>query len=143
MAEKVWPTPVTADSGEKTTLVTHQHASLMREAVFWATPSVASATGGQANRGQDRQDELLLAGQARDVCSRLDPTTSTDGPDTSASGLTLNPRFVEALMGWPTGWTDFACSETALFRFRRRMRSALSQLASPPAAPPAQPSLFG
>lgn len=54
----------------------------------------------------------------------------------------LNPAFVEWLMGWPTGWTAFACSETELSRFKLRMRFALSQLTSH-AAPPAQLSLFG
>lgn len=59
----------------------------------------------------------------------------------------LNPLFVEWLMGWPPGWTllawtDFACSGTELCRFKQRMRSALSQLASPAAAPPAQLGLF-
>lgn len=54
----------------------------------------------------------------------------------------LNPGFVEWLMGWPTGWTASACSATELSRFKRHMRSALSQLTSH-AAPPAQLSLFG
>jgi len=60
----------------------------------------------------------------------------------------LNPLFVEWLMGWPPGWTllawtDFGCSETALSAWKQRMRSALSSLGSPPEAPPAQISLFG
>lgn len=37
------------------------------------------------------------------------------GSDTSAElRRTLNPLFVEALMGWPTGWTGFASVATAL-----------------------------
>lgn len=55
----------------------------------------------------------------------------------------LNPRFVGDLMGWPPGLTSFECSETASSIWRERSRSALLQLASPPAAPPAQLSLFG
>lgn len=59
----------------------------------------------------------------------------------------LNPLFVEWLMGWPPGWTllawtDFACSATALSAWKQRMRFALSQLASPQEAPPAQLGLF-
>ena len=63
----------------------------------------------------------------------------------------LNPIFVEWLMGWPPGWTmtargaapnGSACSETALSRYRQLMRSALSSLASPPAASPAQTDVF-
>jgi hypothetical protein len=60
----------------------------------------------------------------------------------------LNPLFVEWLMGWPPGWTllawsDFACSATELSRFKQRMRSALSAIALPAEAPPAQLALFG
>jgi hypothetical protein len=109
---------------------------------LWQTPSVACATGGQANRGQDRQDELLLAGQARQVCSPLDQTTPTDGPSPSLKPRTLNPLFVEWLMGWPLGWTSYECSATAFSHYRALMRSALSQL-NLPTAPPAQLSLFG
>jgi len=36
------------------------------------------------------------------------------GRDTSEPRRTLNPAFVEALMGWPTGWTGFASVATAL-----------------------------
>ncbi|WP_246410867.1 hypothetical protein [Phyllobacterium trifolii] len=60
----------------------------------------------------------------------------------------LNPLFVEWLMGWPQGWTllawtDFACSAMELSHWKQRMRFALSQLASPKEAPPAQLALFG
>ena len=41
---------------------------------------------------------------------------------------TLNPLFVEALMGWPTGWTGFASVATAWSRWLQRMRCELSQL---------------
>jgi hypothetical protein len=54
----------------------------------------------------------------------------------------LNPAFVEWMMGWPIGSTASACSATALSLFKQRMRFALSQLASPAAAPPAQLALF-
>jgi len=40
--------------------------------------------------------------------------TPMAGNDTSDVRRTLNPLFVEALMGWPTGWTGFASVETAL-----------------------------
>jgi len=40
----------------------------------------------------------------------------------------LNPLFVEALMGWPTGWTGFASVATAWSPWLQRMRFELSQL---------------
>jgi hypothetical protein len=36
----------------------------------------------------------------------LDQETPSDGAGTLRATLVLNPRFVEALMGWPDGWTD-------------------------------------
>lgn len=81
------------------------------------------------------------------------PETPTVGEASSHVRRTLNPLFVEWLMGWPPGWTFLAlmppassglgCSETALCRFKADMRSALFSLGLPPEAPPAQTSLFG
>lgn len=137
-----WATPVAADSGEKVTLATHQDRCLLREARMWNTPSVASSTGGQRNRGGDRQDELLLAGEALDLSTRLARMTSQGGSNTSPTDLTLNPQFVEALMVWPTGWSASECSETEFTLWKARMRSELLRIGLPPAAPPAQRDLF-
>lgn len=108
----------------------------------WSTPAVADVQGGRKARSGNRSTELLLNGQAPALSGHLDPTTSTAGETSSPSGRKLNPRFVEMLMGWPPGWTNFACSETALSRWKQRMRSELSQFAYRPAPPP-QPDLFG
>jgi hypothetical protein len=69
--------------------------------------------------------------------------TAPDGPTSSPERRSLNPLFVEWLMGWPTGWTASECSGTASSRFKARMRSALSRQPWPTAAAPAQLSLFG
>jgi hypothetical protein len=69
--------------------------------------------------------------------------TAPDGPTSSPERRSLNPLFVEWLMGWPTGWTASECSATASSRFKARMRSALSRQPWPTAAAPAQLSLFG
>lgn len=58
--------------------------------LLWPTPTVACATGGQTCRGGDRKDELLLAGMV-------------GGP--------LNADWVEALVGFPPGWTTLAEAE--------------------------------
>ncbi len=52
-------------------------------------------------------------------------TTSMAGPDTSDQRRTLNPLFVEALMGWPTGWTGSASVAMAWSLWLPRMRSEL------------------
>lgn len=58
--------------------------------------------------------------------SHLGPTTSKDGPPTSRPSLVLNPRFVEALMGWPIGWTRFDSLAEGWFLSRRRWRGKAS-----------------
>lgn len=74
VAAKAWPTPVAADSGEKVTMVTHQGACLMREAVNWSTPSVADVTGGRKARSGDRSGELLNNSLAPYLTNNVYPT---------------------------------------------------------------------
>ncbi|MQW32791.1 hypothetical protein [Sinorhizobium meliloti] len=85
---------------------------------------------------------------ARNLYSRLGQVTVKTGKPHSKERRSLNPLFVEWLMGWPAGWTllawtDFACSETVLSAWKQRMRSALLSLGLPQEAPPAQLALFG
>jgi hypothetical protein len=121
--------------------------NLEDQVVAWATPSIADTMGSRMTRSGDRSNELLLNGQSALLSSRLALTTVKTGEPCSSERRSLNPLFVEWLMGWPRGWTllvstDFGCSATGLSRFKRDMRSALSQLALHD-APPAQASLFG
>ena len=121
---------------------------------LWQTPAVGMISGGQTSRSGNRKDEMLINGQA-DQTSRLArpvPETSTDGVASSTPRRSLNPLFVEWLMNWPTGWTalaistpaptGFACSETELSHWKRRMRFELSALALAEEAPSVQPSLL-
>lgn len=114
----------------------------------WSTPSVADTTGSRKTRSGARSDEPLLNGQAEIASLRSilpDHPISTVGEESSHIRRTLNPLFVEWLMGWPPGWTSLAltppasngcaCSATALCRFKLHMRSALSQLGLPGDAP--------
>lgn len=122
---------------------------LPAQTVQWATPSVADTTGGRMARSGERSNEPLLKGQSERLSSSLqDRIIYPVGQTSSHPRRSLNPLFVEWLMGWPPGWTllawtDFACSATALCLYKQRMRFALSQLGSPTAAPPAQLALFG
>lgn len=123
--------------------------NLQDQVALWSTPSIADVDGGRMSRSGARSDELLMKGQAAAaLSSRLVPMTYQVGGIPSKERRSLNPLFVEWLMGWPPGWTllawtDLGCSGMALCLWRQRMRSALSQLASPSAAPPAQLALFG
>lgn len=152
--EQIWSAPRASDAekGGPNQSFGAGGVPLPAQSVQWSTPSVADVQGGRKSRSGDRNSELLMNGQADDLCSLLAPTTSTDGEVHSKQRRSLNPLFVEWLMGWPPGWTllsagpeltAFACSETALCVWRQRMRSALLQLGLPREAPPAQLALFG
>lgn len=127
----------------------HGMKILTDQADQWATPTASE----NANRttqiapSHGKTHGLVLAGQASDFSRQL-PATTEDGSTPSKERRSLNPLFVEWLMGWPPGWTllawtDFGCSETELCRYRQLMRSALLRLPLPAAVPLRQLSLFG
>lgn len=106
---------------------------------FWQSPTTRDAKG-QSGRGnrikRGNGDRLHVA----NLCDQLE---DMDRPD-----LIRSVSFRETLMGWPPAFCDIAttpsaCVATVFTRWRLEMRSALSQLASPTAAPPAQLALFG
>lgn len=146
--EQLWSTPRASD-GEKGGPNQSFGAGgvpLPAQAHQWMTPRSHEVGNYQYSRGDKTKPVETLTGQA--ISSRLAQVTVKTGKPHSKERRSLNPLFVEWLMGWPPGWTllawtDFACSATELSRFKQRMRSALSQLASPAEAPPAQLALFG
>lgn len=78
----------------------------------------------------------LLGRQVLRASGLQDQTTSKDGAKSSKSGRTLNPRFVEWLMGWPIGWTDFGSAETASSRLKPHSPSPTSGTNSSPSEEP-------
>lgn len=172
--EQLWSTPRASDAekGGPNQAFGAGGIPLPAQASQWSTPRVASErTSSIALERPDSVSSLSIAQQAEMVMGEIpreiylvsektqrrlgfDPsslpaqTTETDGEKSSPDRRSLNPLFVEWLMGWPPGWTlaawtDFACSEMALSHFKQRMRSALLQLGLPREAPPAQLALFG
>jgi hypothetical protein len=97
-AVKNWPTP-TATLGTKGGRVTPQKSregGTLIEAVSsrtWRTPNTVDAKGGTRRPGTDSQVQL---------CHQV--------------GGSLNPMWVEWLMGWPLGWTDLKPLATDKFR---------------------------
>lgn len=119
--------------------------SLNRQAAKWSTAATHETGDYQYSRGDHSKPVPTLTGQA--FFHQAHPIYTVGGIP-SKTRRSLNPLFVEWLMGWPPGWTllawtDFACSATELSLWKLRMRFALSQLASPQAAPSAQLGLFG
>jgi hypothetical protein len=147
-----WATPIVQDSKQSghAPTGTGQVEKLSFQAAQWPTPtSLSFGESHQQGNSKSMNETLrLVSGLA---ASRPDPGTATAGPPSSPARRSLNPLFVEWLMGWPPGWTlislpeltGSACSATASCRYRQDMQSALLQLALPPAAPPVQSDLFG
>ena len=64
----------------------------------------------------------------RSLLGRQAPRWTGQESQSDSGPRRLNPEFVEWLMGWPVGWTDFAPVATEWYRWRRRMLSELSRL---------------
>ena len=130
-AKQTWGTPSCRDHKDTGANTNHQRNAdrkllgaqvMVSEQHQWPTPSKACADGGQTCRGGKRSGELLLSGaakayatpraedsrcagrrQSRETSDTLYAQTVTD---TNATPGSLNPTWVEWLMGWPVGWTD-------------------------------------
>jgi len=89
----------------------------------WQTPRANENGDWQSSRGSVMQ---TLTVQGRSF--HRDLATETDGQASSQQTRRLNPLFVEWLMGWPLGWTDFTVSVTESFHlWRQRHSCALQQ----------------
>jgi hypothetical protein len=87
--------------------------NLNDEAALWATPAARDWKSGQTSAATMARNSRPLNEQAVNSSSLPAPVTKSPGRDISNSAPTLNPRFVEALMGWPSGWTGFDFAATA------------------------------
>ncbi|MFD1059686.1 toll/interleukin-1 receptor domain-containing protein, partial [Paracoccus fistulariae] len=110
-----WPTPLATD-GAKPSAGSRKSADLTHAAGMWMTPTARDHKDGATTLANTPVNGLL----GRQVL-----TTPRAGSDTSDQRRTLNPLFVEALMGWPTGWTGSASVAMAWSPWLRRMRSEL------------------
>lgn len=137
-----WPTPTLNGDYNRKGASPSSGDGLATAVNQWPTPtSLSYADSHQPGNSYSYNETVRLASFLPD------PATYPVGGISSKERRSLNPLFVEWLMGWPPGWTllawtDFARSETALSAYRQRMRSALLQLGLPQAAPPAQIDLF-
>ena len=151
-----WTTPSAGDGHRGGIITDSMSGTSLTQQVnsLWRTPRSNEVGGYQYERGDKSKPTPTVTGQASNLASFLpDRPISTDGEESSHIRRSLNPQFVEWLMGWPPGWTllglmppastGSACSATALSAWKRRMRCALLSLALSDAAPPAQLSLLG
>jgi hypothetical protein len=146
VARSMWPTPRAERAGR--TVKTYPgtvsgtsharqanggHGDLEEEvartmARRWPTPTAGDgrSSGSRNLPGSKAKPGVSLT----DAATRGTSTVSRQAPTASGSGMVLNPRFVECLMGFPDGWTDvlhdprnFASSATPRSRSVRRSPS--------------------
>ncbi|HYN64855.1 MAG TPA: hypothetical protein VES36_09665, partial [Candidatus Limnocylindrales bacterium] len=113
----LWPTPM-ANDGCKPSAGKRKSADLTHVARMWMTPTARDHKDGATSLANTPVNGLL----GRQVLA-----TPMVGGDICNGRRTLNPAFVEALMGWPSGWTGFGFAATEWFRWLRRMRCELSR----------------
>jgi hypothetical protein len=117
----LWPTPVA--NGDRTTNYAQGGTSLGFAARNWPTTTVC---GNYNRKGASKRsgDGLATAVKfatptARDWRSGKASQATHDKnsrPLSEQIGGSLNPTWVEWLMGWPLGWTDLRPSGTGKFR---------------------------
>ncbi|SET74433.1 hypothetical protein SAMN04488119_108147 [Oceanicella actignis] len=115
---RLWPTPMASD-GHKPSAGKRKAADLTGVSRMWMTPTARDHKDGATSLANTPVNGLL----GRQVLA-----TPMAGGRSCDTPRTLNPLFVEALMGWPTGWTGFGYVATEWSRWSRRMRCELWQL---------------
>jgi hypothetical protein len=104
-----WPTPQSYSRGKSSNSAPGLTPLDIRARGMyrWATPNASDAAHGGGKRKTGTTTQA--------IASHRDRKQSTDG-------LVLNPQFVEALMGFPDGWTALDASEMPLSQRKRRSR---------------------
>lgn len=112
IAAKSWPTPAARDekSGDASAATLERNARPLNEVVkAWKTPNARDGENGIALRGEDHiwgyrgLDEHVVAFHQAHPSSINGPKSSKP----AQTSLQLSPRFVEWMMGFPIGWTEF------------------------------------
>lgn len=107
-AAAMWPTPVASDGKGQTS--SNRHTPSLPDRALWPTPTAGDAKasgsrnleGSQAHAGVSLTDAAITGGS---TSSRRARTRSRDG-------MVLNPLFVEAMQGFPSGWSEGGARKT-------------------------------
>lgn len=119
---KMWPTPRAEDS-EQTGGHRGSPDTLTSAARMWPTPKSEPSKPDFARAGREGSggDDLATAVarmfptptvQDAENCGGPSQSERNTPPLNAVAGGSLNPQFVEWLMGYPLGWTDCEVSET-------------------------------
>jgi hypothetical protein len=137
----MWPTPVAGDTGLRKAPYAQGGTALSLAAQKWPTPDAHMGSGGRTSKcqptgrrpsGAKQQTTLNNAvkwatPKARDWKAHGGNRHSMDLP--GEVGGSLNPTWVEWLMGWPLGWTDLKPLATAKCPSAPQPHGACSQVA--------------
>lgn len=119
MARRNWSTPTTdrATYAQRRGVI---YETLPGQAANWATPTTRDYKDG-SNPSSEVPTNGLLGRQA--------PRSEIVGSSICDCARTLNPQFVEALMGWPEHWSTARIgSASSVTEWFRRWRLWLSEL---------------
>ncbi len=95
---------------------------LAMAAIMWPTVTTQDAKNNAGPSQFERNTKPL------NVEATLHSSRQGQKETGTGSQKVLNPRFVEWLMGWPIGWTEFVRAEMVSCRWLPHMRGALSYL---------------
>jgi hypothetical protein len=106
VSSREWPTPCAADSDRASGTFARGNPTLDDAARdLWPTPTAtdakASGAAGYSTESGRHPGVTLTDATVRGAMS----TNSRPAPTRSPNGLVLSPRFVEAMQGFPDGWT--------------------------------------
>ena len=95
-AVKLWPTPTARSGASPSRTATRQGGADLQTAVLFPTPTTGASLCGGAHTYQS-----LKALEATGEITPEERRSMAAG-----NGGQLNPKWVEAMMGFPPGWTE-------------------------------------
>lgn len=117
-ARSMWPTSSVGDGGKyavsqnpNSQAAKSPHPKTLEVSSWWPTPTAHDLKDTGAPTEFLRKSPGLLA----TALSGLQAPRTPRGSISLPKDRTLNPRFVEWLMGWPIGWTDCDSQVTEWF----------------------------
>jgi hypothetical protein len=127
VAAQDWQTPSTVGAQDRGyTYPNGDHEKpflcLPGQATEWKTPTANEDAAGRPGAAMQQQ----IKQQAEEWSGRQAPRATGAMSPSDSGPRRLNPEFVEWLMGWPLGWTDFAPVATEWSHWSRLMHSQLS-----------------
>ena len=122
-----WPTIQARDwKGKSGRSLKGEETDLPTKAETWPTP--LASDDGQKVTINSHQNSLIKQSHIFHTSHQVQ--TTQDGQKSSKNTPRLNPLFVQWLMGWPIGWTNYERPVTGFVQWLEQSRGYLYQLIS-------------